>query len=312
MIIGWQCLNVKYCAAILPFAIYLAIIAGVHLSHLRGNMSAKVSIRELSAMRDLDATVALQQAVWQMRGHECTSPHTMKAAIHTGGSVHAAEVGERMIGFCFGMAAKRHGQLWLWSHMTAVLPEFQGEGIGFALKQAQREWALANGYRVMAWTFDPMQSGNANFNFNRLGTTAHYYSVNHYGAMQDGINAGLASDRLEAKWQLDDARVMELAQGARSTASVCQSGDTKLVYVDDAGLLRRVQPAAFNQARYGIEMPPNIATLKQKDIELAKSWQIHLREAMTSLLAAGYYVCEFVRSQGSCWYVMCRDENGSS
>ena len=271
-------------------------------------MSAKVSIRELSAMRDLDATVALQQAVWQMRGHECTSPHTMKAAIHTGGSVHAAEVGERMIGFCFGMAAKRHGQLWLWSHMTAVLPEFQGEGIGFALKQAQREWALANGYRVMAWTFDPIQSGNANFNFNRLGTTAHYYSVNHYGAMQDGINAGLASDRLEAKWQLDDARVMELAQGARSTASVCQSGDTKLVYVDDAGLLRRVQPAAFNQARYGIEMPPNIATLKQKDIELAKSWQIHLREAMTSLLAAGYHVCEFVRSQGSCWYVMCRDD----
>ena len=177
-------------------------------------MSLNCTVRELHDMTDLAKTVDLQRAVWRMEGHECTSTHTMKAAAHTGGCILGAEVEGRMIGFCFGMVGKREGEIWLWSHMTAVLPEFQGRGIGYRLKQAQREWALAHDFRVMAWTFDPMQAGNANFNFNRLGVTARHYEPNHYGEMQDGINAGLASDRLEAHWQLDAPPVIERARGA--------------------------------------------------------------------------------------------------
>lgn len=284
------------------------MIAGVPLPAIARAMSASFTIRELHEMNDLLATVELQQAVWQMRAHECSSPHTMKAATHTGGCVLGAEVDGRMIGFCFGMVGRRQGEIWLWSHMTAVRPDYQGAGIGLALKQAQREWALANNYRVMAWTFDPMQAGNANFNFNRLGVTARYYAVNHYGAMQDGLNAGLASDRLEARWQLDDARVIESARGNRSIELGWQSTDEKLVYVNDAGELCRVQSDACNDARYGIEIPLNIAELKRTDIERAKTWQIYAREAITSLLDAGYHVCGFVRTDRAGWYVMCRAE----
>ena len=95
----------------------------------------------------------------------------------------------------------------------------------------------------MAWTFDPLQAGNANFNFNRLGTTARIYSVNHYGDMQDGINAGMASDRLEAQWQLDSPHVIALAEG-RASGRLSKPDRRKmamsnLVYVP----MRRATPA---------------------------------------------------------------------
>ena len=302
-----KCLGVRNInASALPFVQWLAIIAGVEPLTAWNIMRIDYSIRELHSMQDLLETVELQKDVWGMLDHECTSPHTMKAATVAGGSVLAAEVGGRKIGFCFGIAAKRDEEIWLWSHMTAVHPEFQSHGIGFALKQAQREWSLANGYRVMAWTFDPMQAGNANFNMNRLGAVARRYYVNHYGAMQDDLNAGLASDRLEAQWRLDDPRVLELA---RRGSNRCFTSDiVRLVCADEDGTLRHIQRASFDAGHYGIEIPLNIANMKQSDIERAKIWQLHLREAITSLLAAGYQVSDFVRGESTGCYVMSRDD----
>lgn len=253
------------------------------------------------------ALVGLQKQVWGMHDHECTSPHTMKAATVTGGGVLGAAVDGCLIGFCFGIAAKRGDDVWLWSHMTAVHPDFQNEGIGFALKQAQRAWALENGYRVMAWTFDPMQAGNANFNLNRLGATARVYYVNHYGSMQDDLNAGLASDRLEAQWQLDDPRVTALAgAGGGRQGRIALLDATRLVYLDGRGVLRRKLPASLDEAQYAIEIPHSIAALKDDNIERAQTWQLHVREAITALLGARYFVSDFVRADGSSWYLMSR------
>ena len=273
-----------------------------------GIMPANFIIRELHEMADLLKTVELQQAIWGMQAYECASPYTLNAAVHTGGSVIAAELEGRMVGFCFAFAAKRADALWLWSHMAGVHPDFQGQGIGFKLKQAQREWALGQGYRVIAWTFDPMQGGNANFNFNRLGVKAHRYYVDHYGLMQDGINAGLASDRLEAVWHLDAPQVIDMAQGRiEAYVRVGQLEDVKLVYVDDSGRLRQRELPAYDQECYCIEVPLHLAALKQADIEQARVWQLYLRSAMTALLAAGYKVYHFVRERRRGWYVLCRD-----
>ncbi len=297
-------------------------------------MTDTITIRELKTMPELNATVDLQRAVWGMHDVEVSSPHTLRAIVHSGGAVIGAlalgcagspgsrshrpptqtantdpqhshgESEGRLVGFCFGFAAPRNGELWLWSHMAAVHPDFQGRGIGFQLKQAQREWALARGYRWMAWTFDPMQAGNANFNFNRLGVTVRRYSVNHYGDMQDGLNAGLASDRLEAQWELDAPQVLTLADDTHRSCEHGLSGVIKLVYVDEDRAIRRVQPASTGKAVYGIEIPANIAELKQRDIERAKQWQLQLREAMTDLLAKGYVISGFLRAGESGFYLL--------
>ncbi len=295
-------------------------------------MSDKITIRELETMSDINKTVELQKAVWRMSDVEASSPHTLRAIVHAGGAVIAAEAAGRLVGFCFGMAAWRAGELWLWSHMAGVRPEYQGRGIGLKLKLAQRKWALSKGFRRMAWTFDPMQSGNANFNFNRLGATARAYSVNHYGDMQDDINAGMASDRLEAQWQLDSPRVIALAEGGGqcppppspvppSVPPLIGGQDshnegrgandfpetTNLVYVDSANQLRHQQPDNFSDARYGIEIPFDIAGLKAANLERAMTWQMSVRRAMTSLLDAGYIVSGFVRDQDSARYILSRE-----
>lgn len=262
-------------------------------------MSDDIVIRELKSMDEIMATVELQRAVWAMHDVEIASPHTLRAIAYTGGCVIAALEGDRQIGFCSGMAAWRWGELWLWSHMTGVRPAYQGQGIGLRLKLAQRDWALARGYRKMAWTFDPMQSGNANFNFNRLGVKARSYSVNHYGDMQDGINAGLASDRLEAQWQLD-------APTPDSHDAAGGGGIMKLVYVDADGRLCLDQPATADAPGYAIEIPLDIAGLKRRDIKRAQQWQLYARQAMTGLLAAGYIVSGFQRQASKAWYSLSR------
>ena len=267
-------------------------------------MSDKITIRELKTMPELNATVELQLAVWGMRDFEAASPHTLRAIVHSGGAVFGAQAGERLVGFCFGFAAPRAGELWLWSHMAGVRPEFQGRGIGYRLKRAQRAWALQQGYRWMAWTFDPLQAGNANFNFNRLGVTAPRYSANHYGEMQDGLNAGLASDRLEAQWELDAPKVIALMAGEVGGNERDPRDITALVYVDDGGSIRRRQMEAASEAVYGIEIPADIAELKRRDIERAKHWQLQLRAAMVELLATGYVVSGFARARDRGWYIL--------
>ena len=256
-------------------------------------MDETLEIRELRSMEALNATIDLQKAVWRMTDIEVASPHTLKAIAHTGGCALGAWRAGRLVGFCTGFAARRDDSLFLWSHMAAVLPQLQGRGIGYQLKQAQRDWARQRGYPVIAWTFDPLQSGNANFNFNRLGVTARRYEVNHYGAMQDGINAGLASDRLEAHWQLD------------APPSPPQRDDMPmLLECDGAGNLRACLPDSLDAPAYGLEIPPDISALKQRDLAQAQQWQRLLREGMLALLAAGYVVSGFARSRSRAWYIV--------
>lgn len=270
-------------------------------------MVRDIVIRQLIDMDDLSAAVDLQKAVWRMSDVEVSSPHTLRAIAHSGGAVIGAFEREQLVGFCFGFGTLRDGKLWLWSHMTGVHPDFQGQGIGLQLKLAQREWALEQGYRWMAWTFDPMQAGNANFNFNRLGVTARGYSVDHYGVMQDGINAGLASDRLEAQWELEAPHVVALAKGEYPTGEPDPLRVRKLLSVGEVGRLRSEDPQSRNDEVIGVEIPENIAELKEVDIQRAKQWQQCLRAAMTDLLDEGFIVSGFIRSGKRGRYVLMRE-----
>lgn len=267
-------------------------------------MADGIVIRELQSMADLNATVALQKAVWRMRDVEVASPHTFKAIAHSGGGILGAESGGRLVGFCAGFAALRGEQLLLWSHMAGVHPAYQGRGIGFRLKQAQRQWALNKGFRLMAWTFDPLQSGNANFNFNRLGARARHYSPNHYGAMQDSINAGMASDRLEAQWQLDAPQVIALAGGQAKLPCAQPPDASAMALREKGGELRYQQLPANEGLLIGVEIPLDIAALKRRDPEKARQWQLHVRRAMTEFLAAGYIVSAFQRQGAAAWYLL--------
>ena len=71
-----------------------------------------------------------------------------------------------MVGFVYSIVGmKPERQVLQWSHMLGVLPEYRNSGLGRALKLEQRERALAQGYELVEWTYDPLQAMNAHLNF---------------------------------------------------------------------------------------------------------------------------------------------------
>ncbi len=118
-----------------------------------------------------------------------------------------------MIGFAMALPGYREGRSYLHSHMLAVLPEFRNTGIGRRLKLAQREDALARGFQLMEWTFDPLEIRNAYLNLHRLGAIARHYEPNFYGYTSSALQGGLPTDRLVAEWWLSSERVTRALAG---------------------------------------------------------------------------------------------------
>ncbi|QPC84619.1 GNAT family N-acetyltransferase [Phototrophicus methaneseepsis] len=270
-------------------------------------MSNTISLRILHSMEDFDKVLALQISIWQMETSGTTSPSIMNAFSHNGGVVVGAELDGRMIGFCLGFPAKNGDAISLWSHMAGVEPAYQGHGVGYMLKQAQRRWALENGYNVIRWTFDPLQRGNANFNFNRLGVRVERYEVNLYGEMTDSINVGLASDRCEAYWDLNQPHVQALAENPEFTPLDTEFDAEAFLVGENGDDSQHVPQAPLTRDTYCIEIPYQIAKLKQTNKPLAISWQLAVREAMLHALKEGYIAYHFVVRDGRGWYVFQRD-----
>ncbi len=89
------------------------------------------------------------------------------------------------------VAGIRGQQMFLHSHMTAVLPEHQNRGIGRQLKLAQRDDALARGIAMVEWTFDPLEIRNAYFNVVRLGAVMSRFIPDCYGVTDSPLHGGL-------------------------------------------------------------------------------------------------------------------------
>ncbi len=100
-----------------------------------------------------------------------------------------------MVGFAFGFLGREHGHIAIHSHMLAVLETYRHLDLGSQLKQAQRERAIAMGIHEMTWTFDPLQSRNAHFNFSKLGVVSDLYKVDFYGPETSSMLHRNSTDR---------------------------------------------------------------------------------------------------------------------
>jgi predicted GNAT superfamily acetyltransferase len=200
-------------------------------------------IRVLTTPQEFNMLPDLEIAVWGLPARDVVSGNIVRAITLNGGVAHGAFDGDRMIGMSLALVGLRGKQPILWSHMAAVIPGLQGQGIGFAIKQAQRDWALVHGFEAMHWTFDPLQRGNAHFNLHLLGATSETYHVDFYGAMADAINVSAPTDRLEATWKLKDTRVKQLA------ASKARCSCAKPMVRPPASKLQPAQKSSTSKSR---------------------------------------------------------------
>src|ERR1700691_4411088 len=275
----------------------------------------QITIRDLKSIDDLSQLKAVEKEVWGM-ADEDTLPLTLAIACIAAGNIFVGAFDkdgqdrhdkrnnkdrERLVGFAFGFLGREHGLTTIHSHMLAVLDAYRHLDLGSRLKQAQRERAVAMGIHEMIWTYDPLQSRNAHFNFAKLGVVSDTYKVDFYGPETSSMLHRNGTDRLWVRWILDAQRVRERLSG-KNTNTRAETLDAvrllaSLVRFDPSG-----KPACGNLAeslarqRVSIEIPGDILEVERADMELAREWREATRWAFREALKAGFVVAEFCRS----------------
>lgn len=176
-------------------------------------MSETILIRNCAGLNELRACVALQKEVWNFTDIELVPLRIFVVATKIGGQVIGAFEKEELVGFAFAIPAVRNQHSFLYSHMLAVRKQYRNSGLGRRLKLFQRDEAMARGFELMEWTFDPLEIKNAYLNIEKLGAIVRRYSVNQYGITSSPLQGGLPTDRLIAEWWLKSKRVEQLLNG---------------------------------------------------------------------------------------------------
>ncbi len=229
---------------------------------------SNIRIRAIDEVAEMRAVEELQKEVWGIPDLDVVPLTQLVAAKEAGGVLIGAYDGETLVGFVYGFPSYERGKLAHHSHMLAVKPAYRNFDLGRRLKFAQRDHVVTQGVELISWTFDPLQSLNAHFNFNKLGVIADRYLPDFYGEDAASFLHQTGTDRLWVSWLV--------------------SGEEPVPGADQVA----------------IEIPPDINALVQHDAEAALEWRAKTRRAFTDALEAGYIVTSFIRDQNSGKYLL--------
>jgi predicted GNAT superfamily acetyltransferase len=122
------------------------------------------------------------------------NPRLLSALVRNGGSAVGLLDGARLVAFAYGVHARDAEGDYHYSQSAAVAPDFQGQGVGRQLKQAQADLVRAAGVATMRWAYDPVLGRNGHFNLDVLGARARWYVEDFY------YRPG--TDRVVVEWDL--------------------------------------------------------------------------------------------------------------
>lgn len=169
-----------------------------------------IVVRKCHTLDEMSACVSLQKEVWNFSDAELVPIRVFVVAEKIGGQVLGAFDDGKMVAFGLSIPGSRGGHSYLHSQMLAVRSQYRNAGLGRQIKLFQRDDALARGFELIEWTFDPLEIKNSYLNVERLGAIARRYHVNQYGITSSPLQGGLPSDRLVAEWWLKSKRVESL------------------------------------------------------------------------------------------------------
>jgi predicted GNAT superfamily acetyltransferase len=264
-----------------------------------GSAPQNILIRDLRSFGDLSQLKAVEKEVWGL-ADEDVLPLTMIIACHAAGNIFLGAFDkDKLVGFALGIFGQEQGRTNIHSHMLGVLEPYRRHDLGFRLKQAQRDRALALGVREMTWTYDPLQSRNAHFNFAKLGIVADTYKVDFYGPQTSSMLHQNGTDRLWVRWLLTSRRVRDRLAGKDARAETLDALRhlAPLVRFNGNGQPARADLAeSLARQRVSIEVPGDILEVERTDMALAREWRAATRWAFTEALKAGFFVAEYCRS----------------
>lgn len=236
---------------------------------------------EMDRLRDV---ASLLVTVWGTSQQGAPIPSDVLRSIsHAGCNVAVAyDVNGSLLGSAVAIVSPENSSTY--SMIAAVLPGVTDRGVGFALKQHQRAWALARGLGTMIWTFDPLVSRNARFNLTKLGAHSLEYIRDFYGLMEDDINSNDVSDRLVAVWPLTTDRAIACSQGEPEPVELpdYSPDDVRTLGPDGRPVLIEVGASLW------CRVPADIVALRGQNADEAAAWRSCIREILVTAFASGH------------------------
>jgi predicted GNAT superfamily acetyltransferase len=238
-----------------------------------------IAIRNIESLAEMREVERLQREIWGVDDLEVYPALALKPQTEVGGILIGAFAEGRLVGFVFGFPGILDGETIIHSDMLGISEGYRSHNLGYLLKLAQREAAIERGIRLITWTFDPLQSRNAYFNFSKLGVIADRYYVDYYGVTSSFLHR-FGTDRLWVTWLLNSRRVKERIKGSKPVMPGDLDVVRHLVRVGDTG-----EPISYEDLGESvvIEIPAEITANQE-------SWREATRKAFTSAIDAGCVV----------------------
>ncbi len=260
-------------------------------------------IRSLTRHSEFDECVVIQKKVWHHSASDLTPSHQFCVAVETGSILLGAYLKDKLAGFVYSFPAFFRGRICQHSHLLAVLPEYQGYGLGKLLKWAQHDRALELGFDLMTWTYDPLQVRNASLNLHTLGAEARTYLPNFYGCVPSLLFAkGTGTDRLKVEWDLASSRVKGRRAGIYPRYDI--EGEVKLL--EGRPSQGRLVPRPISEGRGArrllVEIPRDLKKHRRQP-GYVPAWQSALRRSLGRAFDEGYRLRDFIFGD-RCYYVL--------
>ncbi|TCP31274.1 putative GNAT superfamily acetyltransferase [Scopulibacillus darangshiensis] len=251
---------------------------------------ADITIKKLNNLTELEAVKQLEEHVWKS---DIIPVHQTLTAAKNGGIILGGYDGDRLVGFNYGFPGFKNGKIYLCSHTTGIHSDYRRQGIGYALKVRQRDEALAQGYKLITWTFDPLESVNATLNLTKLNGIGASYVENLYGELDDALNNGLPTDRFLVEWWIDSPHVREKGRVQDQSpllAGLKQQAGFPALDDRDGGPLDQSDS-------WLVPLPTMFQKIKKEAPDLAKDWRMKTRAHFQRLIANGFVAAEILKGQ---------------
>jgi predicted GNAT superfamily acetyltransferase len=259
--------------------------------------AARVELRLLTTLEDADRLLRVMVATWGE--HQLVPREMIRALADSGNIPYGAFRSDELVGYVLGWMALDGDGPHVHSHMLAVLPGSRSGGVGYALKLAQRAQALEAGYRVVRWTFDPLQARNAHFNLNKLGVLCDRFHRDFYGSMSDALNRGDRSDRLVVRWDLDQAIGVSTSPRGPHVDALRASGPLEMPMPE-----RGEEPVLAGGGGVRVGIPADYVGLKERDPALASEWRDAVGDVLDRCFDLGMIVVGLTRDLDGPKYVL--------
>jgi predicted GNAT superfamily acetyltransferase len=317
-------------------------------------------------INDMYRQATLMQGVaWKEHPFEWVPPHQMQGTDKIGGSTHVAcvRINEngavdensqnfRVLGMSYDVIGEKKlegkiGEIFggkivplIYNHLIGSDSDYKsGNGqesghqkkmdIGAKIRLKQRQDFLGKGKNLMAWTYDPLVSENANLYIRKCGAVVSEYHDEAYELQ--GVNAGTRADRFFAVWFMDSDvvrhRCGDREQTINTDPSKCnykelddkyrpfvQEASNNIIQTIEEGPFRRIADAdkEIDADELALEIPSNFVDMKDVNNKLASEWRDTTAELFKTYFRKGYVVNNFVdiktgADKRRCYYILKKD-----